>query len=56
MDQHSAAGRLDQHRLVGGGGDPLGIALERGPQRRDPEDLRRLRRPELGPVQGLADE
>ena len=56
MDQDPAARRLDHHRLVRRLGQPLGIGRQRLSQRLDPEDLRRLRRPEPLAIEGRLDD
>ena len=55
VDQDLAAGLLDQHRVVGGGGDPLRVGVEGLAQRRRPEDLGGLGGPEVIAADGLGD-
>ena len=55
VDQHLAARLLDQHRVVGRGGDPLRVGVQRVAQGLGPEHLGRLRRPEVIAAHRLGD-
>jgi hypothetical protein len=55
MDQDLPARLLHQHRVVGGGCDPLRIGGESLAQRLCPEDLRGLGRPQVIAADGLSD-
>src|ERR1041384_2482040 len=53
VDQDASDRLLDQHRLIGRGGNAIRLDRKRVAQRVDPEHLRRLRCPETVAVEGL---